>query len=57
MDQLMDLPDLRQLLGSRAVEVRERFSVPNVMKQWNTLLDCCMTRAQAGSPEHAWRFR
>jgi len=57
MDQLMDLPDLRQLLGSRAVEVRERFSVPRVMKQWNTLLDLCMARAQAGSREHAWRFR
>jgi len=41
MDHLMRLPDLRQRLASRAVDVRERFSVPCVMQQWNALLDRC----------------
>ncbi|HEX3704848.1 MAG TPA: glycosyltransferase family 4 protein [Vicinamibacterales bacterium] len=41
MDQLMRLPDLRRRLASRAGDVRDRFSVPFVMRQWNALLDRC----------------
>ena len=41
MDQLMRLPDIRRRLASRAVDVRERFSVPCVMRRWNALLDRC----------------
>ena len=41
MRQLMAAADLRQRLASRAVEVRERFSLPSVMRQWNALLEQC----------------
>ncbi len=48
MHQLMSLPDLRHRLASRAVDVRERFSVPRVMRQWNALLDRCSRGSQSG---------
>jgi GalNAc-alpha-(1->4)-GalNAc-alpha-(1->3)-diNAcBac-PP-undecaprenol alpha-1,4-N-acetyl-D-galactosaminyltransferase len=41
MHQAMSHPELRRRLASRAVEVRERFSLTCVMRQWNALLDRC----------------
>jgi hypothetical protein len=41
MHQAMSQPELRRRLASRAVEVRERFSLTCVMRQWNALLDRC----------------
>jgi GalNAc-alpha-(1->4)-GalNAc-alpha-(1->3)-diNAcBac-PP-undecaprenol alpha-1,4-N-acetyl-D-galactosaminyltransferase len=46
MHLAMNQPELRQRLASRAADVRERFSVPCVMRQWNALLDRC-THVQA----------
>lgn len=38
MDQLMSDPALRQLLGSRAMSVRETLSPPSIMAKWHTAL-------------------
>jgi len=41
MKRLMESPDLRRRLASRSVEVSERFSMPRVLHQWDTLLARC----------------
>jgi GalNAc-alpha-(1->4)-GalNAc-alpha-(1->3)-diNAcBac-PP-undecaprenol alpha-1,4-N-acetyl-D-galactosaminyltransferase len=49
MHELMAHPELRRQLGSRAIEVRDRFSLSCVMRQWNALLDHCTARVPGGS--------
>jgi GalNAc-alpha-(1->4)-GalNAc-alpha-(1->3)-diNAcBac-PP-undecaprenol alpha-1,4-N-acetyl-D-galactosaminyltransferase len=41
MKRLIETPELRKRLASRSVEVRERFSVPGMMQQWDALLTGC----------------
>lgn len=39
LDQLMRDDEARQRIGSRAIEVRERYSIGNILSMWNKLFD------------------